>query len=659
MKPWRAAETSATASGKSTRMASRSAIACSSTEPSARSCFSAAPVSSTAVFSVSVANCSRCDSCIASVCFSANSRNPRMRSSGSPPRGNPKPPSICVLSSLSLNLRADAEQPLRRLAERADRARVRRVPAVRGHRRLLRRRDPAAARVSLLPPGGRGAKPRHDDRPVPPGRRPARAHPRRRGAPDGLLRRSRPRPARPRPGEASHRADLTARRARQRRGRPRRRAVPGLVPEGAARGGLEHVRPARDRRARHHLEPPARGGLPRPRPDRRPGRRPVGPGGRGRGALAERPLVPSLDVVRELVGGGDPLRVLRQAELDEPGAELAQVSPARALLRELAHGRDRDRISHQHPVCDRPPARVERKPLPLLAAHVRAQVDAGALAGLRRDDGGELLTVGRVRPSGLARRGQLILERHRRNNSHVPLALTERNRAAQELFAPLGPTYDRYAWLLSFGQDPRWRSFLVSRIEAGPGDTVLDVATGTAAVAIDLTRRFGCRVVGVDQSAEMLASARDRVRAAGLEAAIELREARAEELPYADAAFDGLTVTYLLRYVHDPAATMRELARVVRPGGRIAMLDFFVPGSALARASWEGYVRIALPLLARAISPGWGGVGSFLGPSIRNFWARWPLERQLAAWSSAGIADVRARPLSLGGGIVLWGTRGD
>ncbi|MGH3093955.1 MAG: class I SAM-dependent methyltransferase [Gaiellaceae bacterium] len=241
----------------------------------------------------------------------------------------------------------------------------------------------------------------------------------------------------------------------------------------------------------------------------------------------------------------------------------------------------------------------------------------------------------------------------------MPLALTERNRAAQELFAPLGPTYDRYARLLSFWQDPRWRSFLVSRIEAGPGDTVLDVATGTAAVAIELARRSGCRVVGVDQSAEMLAAARRRVRAARLEGAIELREARAEELPFADAAFGGLTVTYLLRYVDFPAATMRELARVVRPGGRIAMLDFHLPGRPPARAFWELYLRAGLPLLGRAISPAWREVGGFLGPSIRDFWARWPLERQLAAWSSAGIADVHVRPLSLGGGIVLWGTRGD
>src|SRR3954463_14090966 len=77
---------------------------------------------------------------------------------------------------------------------------------------------------------------------------------------------------------------------------------------------------------------------------------------------------------------------------------------------------------------------------------------------------------------------------------------------ARELFAPLGPTYDRYANLLSFGQDSRWRRFLVSRIDAGPESRVLDVATGTAAVAIELVRRHGCQVVGVDQSPHMLAA---------------------------------------------------------------------------------------------------------------------------------------------------------
>jgi demethylmenaquinone methyltransferase/2-methoxy-6-polyprenyl-1,4-benzoquinol methylase len=230
---------------------------------------------------------------------------------------------------------------------------------------------------------------------------------------------------------------------------------------------------------------------------------------------------------------------------------------------------------------------------------------------------------------------------------------TERNRAAQELFAPLAETYDRYARLLSFGQDPRWRTFLVSRLDAAAADTVLDVACGTGAVARELLHQYGCSVVGVDQSAEMLAEARRRIGKLA-----ELRQARAEDLPFEDGAFDGLTVTYLLRYVDDPAATIRELARVVRPGGPLAMLEFCVPPNALARAAWEAYVRAGLPLAGRVISPSWRAVGDFLGPSIREFWRAWPLERLVEAWRKAGIDDVRIRRLSLGGGIVLWGRRG-
>jgi demethylmenaquinone methyltransferase / 2-methoxy-6-polyprenyl-1,4-benzoquinol methylase len=230
---------------------------------------------------------------------------------------------------------------------------------------------------------------------------------------------------------------------------------------------------------------------------------------------------------------------------------------------------------------------------------------------------------------------------------------TGRNRAAQELFAPLAETYDRYARLLSFGQDPRWRRFLVSRVDVSASDAVLDVACGTGAVALELLRQYDCRIVGIDQSAEMLAEARRR-----LGARVELRQARAEQLPFEDGAFDGLTVTYLLRYVDDPTATMRELARVVRPGGRLAMLEFCLPPNRLPRAAWEAYVRAGLPLAGRVISPGWRSVGDFLGPSIREFWRTWPLERILGSWRETGIDDVRFRRLSLGGGIVLWGRRG-
>ena len=180
---------------------------------------------------------------------------------------------------------------------------------------------------------------------------------------------------------------------------------------------------------------------------------------------------------------------------------------------------------------------------------------------------------------------------------------------------------------------------------------MLDVATGTGAVARELLRQKGCTVIGLDQSPEMLAEARRR-----LPGNVELIEGAAEDLPFPDASLDALTFTYLLRYVSDPAATLRELARVVRPGGTIAGLEFAVPHG-VWRPWWELYVRVGLPLAGRVISPGWAQVGGFLGPSIRNFYERWPEQRLLELWEAAGIDDARSQRLSLGGGIVTWGRR--
>jgi demethylmenaquinone methyltransferase / 2-methoxy-6-polyprenyl-1,4-benzoquinol methylase len=222
---------------------------------------------------------------------------------------------------------------------------------------------------------------------------------------------------------------------------------------------------------------------------------------------------------------------------------------------------------------------------------------------------------------------------------------------ARTLFAPLGPTYDRYASLLSFGQDPRWRRFLVSVTEAGPESKVLDVATGTGAVARELITRKHCAVVGLDQSPEMLAEARRR-----LPSDVVLVEGTAEQLPFEDASFDALMFTYLLRYVPDPGATLKELTRVLRPGGTIANLEFAVPRG-IWRPLWELWVRVGLPLSGRVISTGWGEVGRFLGPSIKGFYAQWPERRLLELWREAGVPDVRSRRLSLGGGIVTWGHR--
>src|SRR3954454_22878372 len=204
------------------------------------------------------------------------------------------------------------------------------------------------------------------------------------------------------------------------------------------------------------------------------------------------------------------------------------------------------------------------------------------------------------------------------------MAPSARTREAQELFAPLGPTYDRTGALLSFGRDPAWRRFLVSRVQAGPEDTVLDVATGTGAVALELVRAKGCTVVGLDQSPGMLEEARRRAVLAAATGQARFVEGHAEELPFEDGSFDALTFTYLFRYVEDPAATLRELTRVVRPGGTIAGLEFGVPRG-IWRPLWEAWVRIGLPGAGRVIGHGWYEVGTFLGPSIREHYDEWPL----------------------------------
>jgi demethylmenaquinone methyltransferase/2-methoxy-6-polyprenyl-1,4-benzoquinol methylase len=227
---------------------------------------------------------------------------------------------------------------------------------------------------------------------------------------------------------------------------------------------------------------------------------------------------------------------------------------------------------------------------------------------------------------------------------------------AKQLFAPLGPGYDRWGAVLSFGQDPRWRRFLVSTVDAGPTDTVLDVATGTAAVALELVRQKDCHVVGVDLTPGMLEEGRRRVALSAAAGKVKLQEGDARSLAFDDGTFDAVTFTYLLRYVDDPPATLRELARVVKPGGTVSGLEFGVPRG-VWRPLWELWTRAGLPLAGRMIGNGWHEVGTFLHPSISSFYDRWPLNEQLAAWRDAGLESVAAKRLSLGGGVVTWGRK--
>lgn len=232
----------------------------------------------------------------------------------------------------------------------------------------------------------------------------------------------------------------------------------------------------------------------------------------------------------------------------------------------------------------------------------------------------------------------------------------DRSRFARELFAPLATRYDRLAEVLSLGQNRRWRREAVRRAAAPRPATVVDVASGTAGIAIEMAGACGARVVAVDLSESMLRTGARNV--ARRRSPVALVQGRAEELPFPDASFDGLTFAYLLRYVEDPVETLAELARVLRPGGRAASVEFCLPPRLLWRAGWWAYTRTVLPV-AGLVTGGrpWSGVGAFLGPSISDHYRRYPLEGTVSRWEAAGFRDVGYRVMSLGGGVVTWGTR--
>ncbi len=241
----------------------------------------------------------------------------------------------------------------------------------------------------------------------------------------------------------------------------------------------------------------------------------------------------------------------------------------------------------------------------------------------------------------------------------VPLsAAAEPNRFAQRLFTPLPARYDRLEELLSFGQNARWRRAMVDQIQPAASGTILDVASGTAGVALQIAARTNARVIGLDLTEPMLREGQRNVTAAGQRDRIGLVNGRAEQLPLADASVDALTFTYLLRYVADPQQTLRELARVIRPGGRAASLEFGVPPSGFFRFWWWLYTRLLLPVGGLAGGGrSWFAVGRFLGPNISRHYQRYPVAWTVDAWRQAGFEQVGFRVMSLGGGLVMWGTR--
>lgn len=235
---------------------------------------------------------------------------------------------------------------------------------------------------------------------------------------------------------------------------------------------------------------------------------------------------------------------------------------------------------------------------------------------------------------------------------------SDRTRFAQQLFAPLPQRYDQLAEVLSLGQNGRWRRAMIDRIVPTSPRTVLDVASGTAGVALQLARRTPSDIVGLDLTRSMLARGGENVAKAGMSRRIQLVAGQAERLPFSDEAFDSLTFTYLLRYVDDPQAALCELARVVKPGGAVASLEFLAPPSRFWYFWWWLYTRLVLPV-GGWMTGGreWFRVGRFLGPNISRHYRTYSLSWTVDAWRNAGFENVGVRVMSLGGGLVMWGTR--
>jgi demethylmenaquinone methyltransferase/2-methoxy-6-polyprenyl-1,4-benzoquinol methylase len=246
----------------------------------------------------------------------------------------------------------------------------------------------------------------------------------------------------------------------------------------------------------------------------------------------------------------------------------------------------------------------------------------------------------------------------------VSRTVVDPNRFAQDLFQPLPRRYDLLEALLSLGQNGRWRREMIAHVDGGEDtdrpNAILDVATGTAGVALDLAHTDGAQITGIDITEAMLRQGQARIARAGATDRVRLVAGRAELLPFPDRSFDAVTFTYLLRYVADPAATLRELARVLKPGGMIASLEFAVPSHRFWRFWWWLYTRAGLPV-AGYVTGGraWSRVGRFLGPNISAHYDRYPIAWTIRAWERAGLVNVGIRSMSLGGGLVMWAQKPD
>lgn len=222
------------------------------------------------------------------------------------------------------------------------------------------------------------------------------------------------------------------------------------------------------------------------------------------------------------------------------------------------------------------------------------------------------------------------------------------------MFDAIAPRYDLLNRLLSAGIDRRWRAAAIRSLRLTGSEVVLDVCSGTADVALEARKGGAKRVLGVDFAGAMLVLGLKKVEAAGEAGRIPLVRGDAMQLPVRDGSVDAATVAFGIRNVQVPEAACREMARALRPGGRLAILEFGVPGIPGIRPLYLWYFRHVLPLIGRMIS-GHNAAYTYLPASVGAFP---PPEEFMATLRAAGFVDTRATPLTFGIVHLYTATRG-
>jgi demethylmenaquinone methyltransferase / 2-methoxy-6-polyprenyl-1,4-benzoquinol methylase len=239
-----------------------------------------------------------------------------------------------------------------------------------------------------------------------------------------------------------------------------------------------------------------------------------------------------------------------------------------------------------------------------------------------------------------------------------PHAVSDKRRRVQQMFAAIAPSYDLNNRLHSLWMDQRWRRKAVKLAELKPLDVVVDVACGTGDLAIAFFRvlreqmdlkmpweDIDPQVIGVDFTFEMLPIARSKSAIGNRQSAIAYLNGDAQSLPLPDACCDVVSIAFGIRNVQDPARALREFRRVLRPGGRLIILEFSLPTNRILRGLYNFYFRKILPRTATLVSGDKTGAYRYLPESVNTFIGREQMTRMM---QEAGFSDVTQHPMTFG-----------